>query len=170
LNEVNVYCGSYLPEWRPELDFRKTYSAISDNGGGVHLDLIHELDYLFWFFGNPNYVTRNFRSQSSLAISSFDYANFLLDFDGFCANVVLNYYRRDTKRSLELIFDDETWYVDLIKNQILCNGCSIFKSEQNISDTYVLQMKYFIDRIINNENTFNNVNDAFEVLKICLKK
>lgn len=168
LNEVNVYCGSYLPEWRPNFDFRKTYSAIAELGGGVHIDLIHELDYLYWLFGMPEGVKRNFRSQSSLSVSSFDYANYLLDYNGFCANVVLNYYRREPKRSLELVFDDETWEIDLLKNQIICNNQTIFSSEQRITDTYQTQMEYFINSLNEKTNTFNTLSDAYDVLKICL--
>ena len=170
LNEVNVYCGSNLKNWRPSNDFRKTYSAIAERGGGVHLDLIHELDYLYWLFGTHKEVTRKFKSQSSLAIPAFDYANYLLDYEGFCANVVLNYYRKDSKRSLELVFEDETWSVDLLKNQIVINGEIIFTSEQRIADTYLVQMKYFINSLNGKKKTFNTINDAFEVLKICLDK
>ena len=170
LNEVNVYCGSYLPDWRAEVDFKETYSARPELGGGVHIDLIHELDYIYWLFGNPNKTFRNFSSQSSLNISSFDYANYILDFDGFCTSVVLNYYRRDAKRNLELVFEDETWNVDLLTNQIICNNQLIFSSEQRIADTYKTQMKYFIRCLNFKNNTFNTVLNAYDVLKICFEK
>jgi len=170
LNEVNVYCGSYLPNWRPKVDFRKAYSSLVELGGGVHIDLIHELDYIYWLFGTPNEVKRNFRSQSSLSIPVFDYANYILDFNGFCTSVVLNYYRRDPKRSLELVFDNETWVVDLLTNMITCNNQIVFKSDQRISDTYTIQMDYFINCVNEKTNTFNSIIDAFNVLKICLDK
>lgn len=170
LNEVNVYCGSYLPDWRPSIDFRKTYSAIAELGGGVHIDLIHELDYLYWLLGPPTAVKRNFRSQSSLSVSSFDYANYLLDYNGFCANVVLNYYRREPKRSLELVFEDETWNIDLLQNRITCKNQTIFSSDQRIADTYKPQMEYFINCLKEKENTFNTISDAYQVLKICINE
>jgi predicted dehydrogenase len=170
LNEVNVYCGSYLPEWRPNIDFRETYSAKTELGGGVHIDLIHELDYLYWLFGMPNGVTRIFKNQSSLSIPSFDYANYVLDYTGFCASVVLNYYRRDAKRTLELIFDDETWSIDLIKNQITCNNEILFKSEQRILDTYQAQMEYYMHCLDKKIESFNTISNAYDVLKICLPK
>lgn len=167
LNEVNIYCGSYLPDWR-QGDYKVSYSANAQLGGGVHIDLIHELDYLYWLCGKPNQVHRIFRSKSSLSISSFDYANYLLDYNGFSANVVLNYFRRDPKRSLELVFEDETWCVDLLKNQITCNDQIIFSSEQSIQDTYKIQMEYFVDCVKKDTNTFNSASEAYNVLKICL--
>lgn len=168
LNEVNVYCGSYLPNWRPTVDFRKTYSANARLGGGVHIDLIHELDYLYWLFGIPKTVNRKFKNQSSLAISAYDYANYVLDYNGFCASVVLNYYRRDPKRNLELVFEDETWNIDLLKNQITCNNQILFSSEQRIADTYQLQMEYYIHCLSKKTDTFDTISDAYTVLKICL--
>lgn len=170
LNEVNVYCGSFLPEWRPSVDFRRTYSAIPEQGGGVHLDLIHELDYLYWLFGTPKEANVNIKNQSSLLVPTVDYANYLLVYEGFCANVVLNYYRSDPKRTLELVFENKTWNVDLLKNQVKCKGKLLYSSEQRIADTYYIQMQYFINCIENKEVTFNSINDAFNVLKICLVK
>ena len=144
--------------------------CIRDRGGGVHLDLIHELDYLYWLFGMPKKVSSMFKNQSSLHISSFDYTNYILEYPLFCANVVLNYYRRDTKRTFELVFEDETWNVDLLSNSVKCNNKVIFESEQKIIDTYQAQMRYFTDLLINNTPSFNTIDDAFNVLKIALWK
>ena len=168
INEVNIYCGSYLPDWRKNTSFRDSYSANRELGGGVHLDLIHELDYLYWMFGIPLSVHSVFKNQSTLEISAFDYANYLLEYDGFCASVVLNYYRRDSKRTLELVFADETWEIDILKNNITSNNQSIFSSEQSIMDTYDLQMEYFIRCIEMQSTPFNTIDDGFNVLEMCL--
>lgn len=167
VNEVNVYFGSYLPDWRPGTNFKEGYSADDTRGGGVHLDLIHEIDYLVWIFGLPNQSTKKLRSTSHLNINAADYANFVLEYDQFTASVVLNYYRRDVKREFEIVFDQCTIKVDLNKNLVTKNGEVIFNSEQTILDTYTKQMKYFIEN--KSGKMFNDLNEAFETLKICLK-
>lgn len=169
INEINVYCGSYLPQWRPNIDFRKNYSAIPELGGGVHLDLIHELDYIYWMFGEPLSVSKLLSNHSSLEIESVDYANYILEYNGFSASVILNYFRRDAKRSFEIIFDDRTWYVDLLTNTVYCNGDIIYNSDQADLDTYIEQMSYFMMLVKNKETmSFNTVGDANNVLNICL--
>jgi len=169
INEVNVYCGSYLPEWRPDVDFRTSYSAQKGMGGGVQYDLIHEIDYIFWLFGKPQKVSKTLRCASSLQIDAVDYGNYCFEYDNFCVGITLNYYRRDYKRTLEILFDDETWFVDLKKNTIITPEREIFRSSQQISDTYLEQMKYFCRLIQTHAKSSSNaIEDAFEVLKMGL--
>lgn len=172
VNEVNVYCGSYLPEWRPGIDFRQCYSSIPELGGGVHIDLIHDVDYVYWIFGKPENHHAIFRNVSSLNIRAYDYANFNLIYPGFCANVVLNYYRRDAKRIMEVVFDDFTWTVDMLRNEITSsNGDIIYRSEQTGADEYEAQMRYFIDLVKKGATvSMNPASEAYDVLKICLDK
>ncbi len=172
INEINVYCGSYLPEWRPGTDFRKCYSAIPELGGGVHIDLIHDVDYVYWIFGKPEKHHAVFRNVSSLGIRAYDYANFNLVYRDFCANVVLNYYRRDAKRYMEILFDDCTWTVDMLKNEITSNtGEVIYRSEQTGADEYESQMRYFIELVKKGATTsMNSAAEAYDVLGICLDK
>ena len=168
INEVNVYCGSYLPEWRPNVDFRTSYSARKDMGGGVQFDLIHEIDYIYWLFGKPKNVTKTLRSASSLHIDAVDYGNYCLEYDDFCVGITLNYYRKDYKRTLEILFDDSTWLVDLKQNRIISGEFEIFRSTQRQNDTYLNQMKYFYQLIQTGaiSSSFNSINEAVEVLKI----
>lgn len=170
LNEVNAYAGSYLPNWRPGRDFRKIYSANKEMGGGVHLDLIHEVDYLYWLFGQPMEKQFLLRSVSSLDITAVDYASYWLGYPDFTINLTLNYYRKTAKRQLELVFENDIWLVDLLNNQVInAEGEVIFKSQQSIASTYTAQMAYFLQAVKSPEvelpfsNTFA---DGVEVLKI----
>ena len=36
---VHIYVGQYLPDWRPQQDYRKSYSVSRTQGGGVLRDL-----------------------------------------------------------------------------------------------------------------------------------
>jgi predicted dehydrogenase len=88
INEVNVYCGSNLAVWRPDQDYTKSYSADAAKGGGVHLDLIHEIDYCYWLFGQPQDSVSIKRKVSSLQINSADYAAYHLNYPHFTANII----------------------------------------------------------------------------------
>lgn len=169
VNEVNCYCGSWLPGWRQGVDFRNVYSSRPDMGGGVHIDLIHEIDYVYWLFGMPDSVVSVLRNKSSLDIESVDYANYCLSYPDFCASVILNYFRRDYKRTLEIVWEDTTWNVDMARNRITEGDRVIFESSQTILDTYEVQLRYFIDLVKErSRHSFNDVKDALNTLGIAL--
>lgn len=170
INEVNIYCGSYLPDWRPNKDFRKIYSAIPELGGGVHLDLFHELDYTHWLFGKPLKTSSVLKNVSSLDIKAVDYANYLLEYKNFSANIILNYYRRDAKRTIEIVFQNQTILIDLIKNTVKSSGGEILFEAANytVFQTYLDQMRYFVDYVKTNQKQMNTFADSIDVLKTCL--
>ena len=170
INEVNVYSGSYLPDWRPNQNYRESYSANHLMGGGVHLDLIHELDYLIWLFGYPKSTISNFKKISDLEINSFDYANYFLDYDCFAATIILNYFRKKPKRQIEIIFENKSWTVDLIMNRISNDyGENIFEIKNyNLFESYELQMKYFIQCYYENISPMNNFAESIKTLSISL--
>lgn len=167
IEEVNIYCGSYLPNWRPNQNFREVYSANEEMGGGVHIDLIHELDYMYWIFGTPNHSQKTFKSNSSLDISAIDYANYLFEYNKFCTNVVLNYYRKDSKRTCEVITSEGTFTLDLLKNTITFNNEVIYEATQEPREMYIHQMEFFIKNIMNKKVEFNTVEEAYNILNLC---
>jgi predicted dehydrogenase len=170
VNEVTVYCGSYLPDWRPNVDYKTVYSANLNMGGGVHLDLIHELDYTTWLFGQPVKYSGFHTSSSTLKIDTADYAHYLLNYPGFTASISLNYYRRDAKRVIEVVMEDKTLTIDLIQNKVINSRNEILFEDTvfTMLDTYSAQMTYFVDKLVNNQVPMNTFEDSLNVLKIAL--
>ncbi len=167
--EVNVYCGSNLSQWRPGANYAASYSAKREMGGGVHLDLIHEIDYCYWLFGKPDKVISTKRKVSSLNIDSDDFASFQLVYEKFTINILLNYYRKVPKRSLEIVAEQKIINVDLLNCEIITDDGSVELNEDfSISDTYALQMQYFLDCLKRNLRPMNDFDEAAEVLRIAL--
>ena len=69
---ARIESGSYLPNWRPKQDYRSSCSAKKNLGGGVLLELSHELEYLSWIFGKPNWISAWVGKLSSLEIDVED--------------------------------------------------------------------------------------------------
>lgn len=166
--EFNVYCGSFLPYWRPDQDYRNSYSAKKELGGGVHLDLIHEIDYTVYLLGLPFNSNKYISKKSSLEICSADIAHYTLEYQNCSAFITLNYYRRDAKREIECVWEDDTWTIDLLKN-IVTNSKNeiVYNVKFNIQDTYSAQMKYFLTCKKNGTQPMNSFYEAIKILKIC---
>jgi len=96
--------GQYLPDWRPSIDYRTTYSAQRELGGGIILDAIHELDYATWLLGDVSDVACFADHLSGLEIDTEDVASILLRFgNGTIAEVHLDYVQRAYSRSCKLV-------------------------------------------------------------------
>ena len=167
ISEVNVYCGSDLSTWRDGQDYTRSYSAKAELGGGVHLDLIHEVDYCYWLFGKPDEVLSLKRKISSLQINSIDFAAYHLSYPQFTVNISLNYYRKTVKRAIEIVADETILYVDLVKAMAWSDDEQIFSdSNFKMEQTYIDQMDYFVRQINKRQKLMNDFNEAVEVLKI----
>ncbi|CAM3852568.1 Gfo/Idh/MocA family protein [Aquirufa aurantiipilula] len=172
INEVNIYCGSYLPSWRPGKNFRDIYSANRKMGGGVHLDLIHEIDYCCWIFGNPISSESLQMSCSSLEIDAIDSARYFMKYLDFSTSITLNYFRRDAKRQIEIVTSEDTIIVDLLLNTIksVIKDEILFQGDFDLLDTYTKQMSYFTKQIKLGESTMNTFDDAVKILKLAINE
>lgn len=167
--EVNVYCGSYLPDWRPNADYRKVYSAIEEMGGGVHLDLIHEIDYTTWLFGFPESATSVKKKLSKLEINSMDYAHYQMHYPDKIISISLNYFRRQPKRAIELVTSTGVIYADLLAQKVWNEKDELlFESNSTILDTYRKQMEYFLGLLATGKPSFSTFDTSLVNLKICL--
>jgi len=99
-----VWCGSWLPAWRPDTDYRATYSAQRALGGGVLLDIIHEVDELLWLLGPAASVSALLPTVSDLEIDVEDVALLQLQLaSGVPATITLDYLDRDYHRGCRVV-------------------------------------------------------------------
>ncbi|MDR4997936.1 Gfo/Idh/MocA family protein [Brevibacillus parabrevis] len=118
----HVYTGQYLPQWRPQADYRESYSASKEKGGGVLRDLSHELDYTNWLLGGWESLTAVGGKFSELEISSDDVYTLLMR-TKLCPAVTIsvNYLDRVAKRFVIVNTDHGTIKLDMIQNTITVN-------------------------------------------------
>ena len=101
---VQVHWGEYLPSWHNQGDYRKSYSARSDLGGGVVLTLSHPFDYLRWLIAEVDSVCATCAKQSNLEIDVEDTASITLRFaNGVIGNVYLDYIERPGSHWMNII-------------------------------------------------------------------
>ncbi len=172
VNPEEVICAramssSYLPDWRPGQDYRKTYSAHKDLGGGVSIDLIHEWDYLTWLFGMPTECKQIINKVSNLEIDCDDLAIYIGKNNKISFELHLDYFGRQTQRILDLFTVDDTIHCDLITGTVsyLKKGETIkLDSERNAFQ--MAEIAHFFE-IINNQTINDSTPEhAFQVLKI----
>ncbi len=163
---VRSISSSYLPDWRPGQDYRETYSAHKDMGGGVSIDLIHEWDYLTYLFGMPQRINSMIGRKSSLEIDSDDYAIYIAEYENMIAELHLDYFGRKTIREVQMFTKDDTIVGDLVNNKIeyLNSGLTIdFKEERD--DYQKRELLDFIDMILGNTTAEDEYRHALRVLE-----
>lgn len=101
--------GNWLPGMRPDADYTKLYCAHKDQGGGVILDAIHEIDYLSWLLGGVESVLCDADRRSDLTIDVEDYAAIILRHrDGARSEIHLDYLQRAKRRGCDIVGADGT--------------------------------------------------------------
>jgi predicted dehydrogenase len=160
---ARVVCSSFLPDWRPEGDYKKSYSVSSREGGGVLLDLSHEIDYAQYLFGEIVEMTGAHGRASELTIDAEDYADILITTAAFIpVNIHLNFNSLLNERTIKVDFEDGYAKGDMIENKV-----DVFYRGNMDSYEYPLardgylteQSQYFFDNI-GNQSIMNNLAEA----------
>ena len=162
---VRAICSTYLPDWRPTIDYRHNYSAKKELGGGVTLDLIHEWDYLTYLLGFPEKVFNLNKKVSHLEINSDDLSIYIAEYKDKLVEIHLDYFGRIPTRKVEFFLKEGTVIGDFIKNTVTLENAREIKLSDDIDD-YIKEMNNFLDIIFNQKDNFNNLENAYRVLKL----
>ena len=173
---VKAENGSFLPDWHPDQNYRQSYAAKKELGGGVLLTSIHELDYLYWLFGKVNNVFSITEKISDLQLSANDLSSILIKFkSGATGEIHLDFFQRSRIRECKIIGTKGIIHCDLNLNKVKLYNQTTKKytvklnlKKYNQNEAYKKELKHFINCIYNNERSINNLTEGAKVLKIAL--
>jgi glutamate-1-semialdehyde aminotransferase/spore coat polysaccharide biosynthesis protein SpsF (cytidylyltransferase family)/predicted dehydrogenase len=150
---LSAEAGQYLPDWRPWQNYRESYSARHELGGGIILDGSHELDYICWLLGRPTEVVCRAEHISALDVDVEDSAWIYLSFpERRRAELHLDFVQRAYTRTCKVVGETGTALWDFTLQEVRW-----FSSEEpgwnsipytfEANDMYVSEMVHFLESL-----------------------
>lgn len=151
--QARVSFGYDLRRWRPDSDYRASYSARADLGGGIVLDAIHELDYLLWLLGPATSVIAETGHLSALELDGVEdtAAAVVRHAAGALAVVELNFHEPAYRRGFLLIGSDATaswaWGEGRVVVRDGAGGERAIAVSEDVGATYRAELRDFLDAV-----------------------
>ncbi len=173
---TRAHWGEYLPGWHPWEDYRQSYAARLDLGGGVALTLCHPLDYLHWLFGNVDSLFAYTGHFSDLEVQAEDTAEISLRFqNGVVGSVHLNYYQRPAEHTLEIVCSEGTIRWDNADGavrvyRVAGQAWEVFPTPEGFERNWMFvdEMKHFIEIANGPAQPLCSLEDGIYALKLAL--
>ena len=151
IHGVRIECQSYLPDWRPNRDYRRSYSSRAEDGG-VLRDLIHEIDYAVWLFGRPQSVFAKLFNLGRLGIEAEETVDLYWQaMTGHGISIHLDYLSRMPRRSIRAHGDQGDIEWDFIRQRLVVALASKELEEipvlQDRDDMMANQTKAFVQAV-----------------------
>jgi predicted dehydrogenase len=162
-------CSTYLPDWRPDQDYRLNYTANATTGG-VLFDIIHEFDLAYYLLGPGRTIAASALRTGTLEIDSEDCADVIIRHDcGAQSSLHLDYISRPRRRSLEIMGTNGFVEIDILGRRLTMtseNG-ELIKDQTfsgSNSDTYHSEIVDFCSAIKENSTPRCSGEDGLAVL------
>jgi CMP-N,N'-diacetyllegionaminic acid synthase len=141
---AKAVCHSFLPNWRTNIEYQESTSASHAKGGGVLLDLSHEIDYMQYILGDLSVGYSINKKVSNLEIDTDDYLLICGELNrGGLFNIETSYFSKNTRRKVFIETSNISIELDIIKSQMKIftdlKEEIISEKNYNLADTYVDQ-------------------------------
>ncbi|MBS1552696.1 MAG: Gfo/Idh/MocA family oxidoreductase [Bacteroidetes bacterium] len=168
--------GTYMPGWHPYEDYRKSYAANAEMGGGVVLTSIHEQNYLTDFFGDVADVKAMETGGDIIGINSEEGIEILLKHrSGVVSGIHLNFYQKPYYRNCQIIGTEGTLYWDFMIPEVRIlkkDSIEIIKTGESamelLDTSYTEQMKHFLETVQGKAEPLMNLQKGIEDMKTAL--
>jgi glutamate-1-semialdehyde aminotransferase/spore coat polysaccharide biosynthesis protein SpsF (cytidylyltransferase family)/predicted dehydrogenase len=169
---LHVEAGQYLPDWRPWQNYRESYSARHELGGGIILDGSHELDYICWLLGRPTEVSCRAEHLSSLEVDVEDSAWIYLTFpERRRAELHLDFVQRTYTRTCKVVGETGTALWDFSSQDVRWFSAEsqewhsvpyVFEG----NDMYVAEISHFLESLGSGTGPVVDLEQGRDVIRV----
>lgn len=171
---ARIHTGSYLPEWRPNTDYRSNYAARVESGGGCIMDCIHEIDLARWYLGEVQSVFCCAGHLSSLEIETEDVAIVVCRHTrGAVSEIHLDYVQRTYERGCQIVGELGSIFWDFNAKSVRWYSAPEKKwttypqaEAWEMNQMYMDEMKHFLDCLAERHPTTLPIPEAAELMGV----
>ncbi|MFZ3263888.1 MAG: aminotransferase class III-fold pyridoxal phosphate-dependent enzyme [Terriglobales bacterium] len=169
---LNVEAGQYLPDWRPWQNYRESYSARRELGGGIILDGSHELDYICWLLGRPTEVSCRAEHLSNLELDVEDSAWIYLSFpERRRAGLHLDFVQRTYTRTCKVVGETGTALWDFSSQEVRWfsaqePGWNSIPYQFEVNDMYVAEITHFLSSLGSGTGPVVDLEQSRDVIRV----
>jgi len=136
--KAELYVGEYLPFWHPYEDYRKSYAAKKELGGGALRTLSHEIDLGQYLFGNYNRIFAKISKISDLDIDVDDSADIFAEMKNrIILKISMDYLNPLGIRKGEIFFEKGLLKYNLLKKEV------VFIDYKNRENKFLLKIDHY---------------------------
>jgi predicted dehydrogenase len=140
---ARIHFGTYLPDWHPWEDYRISYAARRDLGGGVTRTSSHELDYALWILGPVDQALGVASPRHPLGTDVDELSALLLRHtNGAISAITLSLAEKPASRGLEMEFERGTISVNLLAGSWAVHQATGETTEYRAHDGFQLDETY----------------------------
>lgn len=120
---VEAIQGEHIADYHPGEDYRESYAARKDLGGGILLTQIHQIDYLNWIFGPFSRVFAVSRQPSILGIDVEESVSYFLESHSGCPIYGhMDFLSRPKTVSIRIMGDERSMIWDYYGGKLICSN------------------------------------------------
>ena len=169
--EADFYCSSWLPKWRPEIDYLKSVSAKKELGGGVLLELSHEIDLANMLLGPIKLKYANLKPSGLLPIDVEDRAYLIAEnSNGVLISIRLNFCSEPSTRKVTIRGKKGviSWNIANGKLKVRNDKEVVYQHKHHLDrdSLFLIQIKHFFDCVFDNQRPKCSVAEGKYVLEI----
>jgi predicted dehydrogenase len=172
LRSAEIEYAEYLPDWHPYEDYRQSYAARAELGGGVVLTHIHDYDLAWWLFGPPSSVRATGGHQSALEIDVEDTVDATLDTRAGPVRVRQTFASRKPRRRITVRGERGTATLDLIAARLSYSPPELAPEEHyedyQRNELFLAEVAHFLSCVEGTAAPTIPLSEGVAVLKVAL--